>query len=166
VRTVRRIRFPPESRIHPRLREAYYADAFEAELADASLTPAEIFRRTAGIAPGWVHGLMRLRDALVRPLGLKTVSRLDRTTRQEPVVGEGFSIFRVIASEPDELVLGIDDTHLDVRISYLVRRADAGATYVVASWVKTHNALGRLYMWPVAPFHRLITTEAMRGLTL
>jgi hypothetical protein len=68
----------------------------------------------------------------------------------------------VLAIDEGELVLGIDDTHLDVRVSVLKQRAGAGACYVLGSLVTTHNLLGRLYMIPVAPFHRLIVVSMMR----
>ena len=83
-----------------------------------------------------------------------------------PAVGDAFSIFRVVSVDRSELVLGIDDTHLDVRILFLKRRKDERASYVVGSWVRTHNALGRIYMLPVAPIHRLLVRRVMRGVPM
>lgn len=84
----------------------------------------------------------------------------------EPAVGDAFSIFRVVFVDSSELVLGIDDTHLDVRMSFLKRLTDSRASYVVSSWVKTHNVLGRVYMLPVAPVHRLLVSLMMRGVRM
>jgi hypothetical protein len=165
--SVRRIAFPAESDLHARVGEAYYQDAFETELRDANLSAAEIARRTFGSTPAWVEALLGLRNRIVRPLGLKTVGRLKgRTGQRPPAPGDAFSIFTVRSLDPLEIVLGIDDSHLDVRISILKRLGGAAPTYVIASWVKTHNALGRLYMLPVAPFHRLIVAAMMRGVAI
>ena len=70
---VRRVAFPAESQLHGRLGEAFYLDAFETDLRDTALTAAQIARRALAGTPGWVEGMLRLRDALVRPLGIKTV---------------------------------------------------------------------------------------------
>ena len=73
----------------------------------------------------------------------------------------------VVSIEDAELVLGIDeDTHLDVRLSFLKRRNGPRTSYVVSSWVKTHNWMGRLYMLPVAPVHRLLVKLMMRGVPM
>lgn len=166
----RRVAFPPESLLHATLDQAFYSDAFETDQVDTTLTAAGIARRAFAATPGWVEGLLALRDRIVSLFGLRTVGRLGvadgGASSAEPAVGDTFSIFRVMSVTNSELVLGIDDIHLDVRISYLKRFDGARASYVVSSWVKTHNALGRLYMLPVAPFHRLIVRLMMRGVTI
>jgi hypothetical protein len=166
---VRKIRFPAESQLHPSLDQAFYSDAFEADLIDMSLTPAEIATRAFASTPMWVEGLVQLRDRLVALFGLKMVGRLRPAgthLSSGPAVGDAFSIFRVISVDSTELVLGIDDTHLDVRMSFLKRLGDGQASYVISSWVKTHNMLGRIYMLPVAPVHRLLVRLMMRGVPM
>ena len=167
---VRRVAFPSESRLAPDLALATYSDAFEAPLARADLTASQIAARSLGQTPAWANAMLRLRDAIVRGFGLKTVGRLDQRLTQAakgaatPQPGEAFSIFQVMSADDDELVLGIDDTHLDVRIVFL-RRSDP-ARYLVCAWVRTHNLLGRLYMLPVGPFHRLLVRHMMRRTTI
>ena len=166
---VARIGFPRESRLQARLPAATYLDAFEVELGDTSLTPVQIATRALSATPAWVEGLLRLRDRLVGPLGLKTVGRLGEVPRREtgpPAPGDRLSIFRIETLDDKELVLGIDDNHLDVRISFLKRPRSLRPTYVVCSLVQTHNLLGRVYMLPVAPFHRLLVAMMMRRVRL
>jgi hypothetical protein len=166
----RKVAFPVESQLHRHLDQAFYSDAFEAGLIDASLTPVEIATRALMSTPGWVDGLVNLRDRIVSLFGLKAVGRLSLEgggrSSSEPAVGDAFSIFRVVFVDSRELVLGIDDTHLDVRMSFLKRLTDSRASYVVSSWVKTHNALGRVYMLPVAPVHRILVGLMMRGVPM
>jgi hypothetical protein len=167
AKRIEKIAFPPESQLNSRLGEASYQSAFETELRTAGLTPAQIAARELARTPGWLDGLVILRNRLVAPFGLKAVGRLSLALDEDALArlapGDPFSIFRVAFIDAAELVLGIDDSHLDVRISYLVRRNGGTASYVVASWVKTHNGLGRLYMLPVAPIHGLLVRLAMRA---
>jgi hypothetical protein len=166
----RKVAFPVESQLYRNLDQAFYSDAFETDLVDANLTPADIATRALLSTPGWVDGLVNIRDRIVSLFGLKAVGRLrlaggDRSF-VEPAIGDAFSIFRVVVLDSSELVLGIDDAHLDVRLSFLKRFPDARASYVVSSWVKTHNMLGRLYMLPVAPIHRILVKLMMRGVPM
>ena len=166
----RKVVFPVESQLHRSLDQAFYSDAFETDLVDASLTPVEIATRALSSTPGWVEGLVELRDRIVSLFRLKQVGRLKLAgggrSSSEPEIGDAFSIFRVVFVGSSELVLGIDDTHLDVRMSFLKRLTDSRASYVVSSWVKTHNVLGRVYMLPVAPVHRLLVNLMMRGVRM
>jgi len=169
MRQVRKIAFPAESRLYPTLDQAFYTDAFETDLIDASLTPAEIAVRAFAATPAWVDGLVLLRDRIVSPLGVKAVGRLKASAgdvSRSLAVGDALSIFRVFSVDGTELVLGIDDSHLDVRISFLKRASGLRASYVVGAWVKTHNALGRIYMLPVAPVHRVLVRLMMRGVPI
>jgi hypothetical protein len=166
---VRKIAFPPESRLHADLPAAYFHDAWEATLHDPGLSPTAIAERALGSTPRWAEAMLRLRNALVKPFGVQPATGL-AALRARPArgwsPGDRFSIFRIASLDDTELVVGIDDVHLDVRISFLVRRAGAASSYVISSWVKTHNRLGRIYMWPVAPFHALIVYRMMRAAEL
>lgn len=161
---VRKASFPTESRLQDRLARATFHDAFEAPLHDTSLSAAQIAAQAFAATPGWVEGLLRLRDNIVRPLGLKTVGRMGgEAVRRPPVPGDRMSIFQVESVDDDELVLGIDDSHLDVRISFLKRVQGPAPSYVIASLVQTHNLLGRTYMIPVGRFHPVLVRLMMAG---
>ena len=102
--------------------------------------------------PQWVHRLMRLRDRLVTPFGLKPASAPLRQAAPPLQIGECFGIFRVLASSADTVLLGEDDWHLDFRI--LLRWQASELTVITA--VRTKHWAGRLYMALVTPFHHLI----------
>ncbi|MCC8154608.1 MAG: DUF2867 domain-containing protein, partial [Tannerellaceae bacterium] len=59
--------------------------------------------------PGWVVGLLKLRNALVGVFGLKT--------DKQPPVQETF--FTLIENREDEIVMGEEDKHLNFRASIL-----------------------------------------------
>ena len=58
--------------------------------------------------------------------------------------------------------MGLDDRHLDFRLSVDVTRLDERRREVVATTlVKTHNRLGRTYLATILPFHRRIVPGLM-----
>ena len=94
--------------------------------------------------PGWAQALLGLRNALVRPFGLKT---------GQP---DG-PIFPTCLETEDQLILGTDDRHLNFRIGLI--RQD-GRIYM-STWVHPHNRWGRAYLTLVMPFHILISRGAV-----
>lgn len=162
----RRIDFPSESRLHARLAGAGFSQAREAPLHDPRLTPLEIAAAVFAATPPWVEALVQVRNALVAPLGLKPAGRLAAPSPAPPAVGRALSIFRVESADDREAVVFLGDRHVDVRMAFLKREAAGRPTYAVLTIVEIHNALGRLYMRPVGPFHQLLVRRAMEGLRL
>jgi hypothetical protein len=166
MRTVCAVAFPPESALAARLGEASFHDAFETDLVDGTLTPIAIAYAFLRGTPAWAEALLSIRNRMVAPFGVRDIGRLSAVdgaaaTCLEP--GDPLSFFTVHSADEREVVLGIDDTHLNVRIA-IVKRSTAGqASYVIASWVRTHNSFGRLYMVPVGPMHKLIVRAGMRS---
>jgi hypothetical protein len=155
------VEWPEESDLRPTLARANYHDAYSAPLADDRLSPVEIFLRASRATPAWVALLMAFRNAIVRHLGLKDVGAMSSHAGKPAeayAVGDRLGIFSVYEIHADELVLGIDDSHLDVRVSILKRPG----RYFVSTVVTVHNWLGRLYMMPVGKIHPFVVRAAMR----
>ena len=66
----------------------------------------------------------------------------------------------------NEIIMGEDDHHLDFRISVLYRNGeheDGSSPHVIISTVVLcHNALGRIYLRVIKPFHRVIVKSGLR----
>lgn len=156
---------PAGSALRAWLANADFHDAWEAPLRDPSLSPTEIFLATIGATPAWVGGAMALRNRVVRLFGLKDVGSM-RGARARPAEsyrpGDRLGIFDVVSQSGEELVLGIDDRHLDVRVSVTKPGGAQAERYVVSTVVHIHNLLGRAYMVPVAPVHAIIVRAMMR----
>jgi Protein of unknown function (DUF2867) len=139
-----------------------YADAF------ASTLPADTSARVLTEAmfassPRWVAGLMALRNALVRPIGLVASSAaLMRAAARANGTGERIGIFPVLSTAPDEVLLGLDDRHLDFRMSVRTFHHENQLLGVVSTFVRFHGALGRAYFAPVRYVHRLIVPAMLR----
>lgn len=109
----------------------------------SSLSPSEAADRGLALPP-WADALLRLRNTLVRPFGLKT-GEPDRP------------IFPICHETEEEIILGTDDRHLDFRIG-LIRQ---GGRIYMSTWVRPHNLWGRAYLRAVMPFHILISRGAV-----
>ena len=141
------------------------ADAYSIELPTGASTDPELLARFifAHQAP-WIGTLITIRDALVGGFGLKTAKHLTSLSAKS---GAGrLSIFRMYSTSPTEVVLGEDDKHLDFRLSVLCSRPSSpGAKrhLILSTVVHCHNRLGRLYIFLIAPFHRLVVQSSLRS---
>jgi len=156
---------PTTSLLQSMLASASFADAYETSLAEATLTPTEIFLKASRATPSWVEALMILRNRIVRRMGLKDVGSMRGSSRGSThgcEIGDRAGIFNVLASTDSELLLGIDDKHLDVRVSVFKCQQDNKRGYVVSTVVHVHNLLGRIYMLPVGWIHPLVVQSMMR----
>jgi hypothetical protein len=130
------------------------ADSFTVALPSGASTDVEVWRRRVFASPpAIVRRLLRLRDLLVRPLGLRTASGADPT--------EGFP---VVARDEHEVLMGLDDRHLDFRVSLRLVQSDVAAVALqLTTTVTFHGPLGRLYFALVRPFHRRIVPAMLRS---
>ena len=97
--------------------------------------------------PAWVRALMQARNLMVAPFGLQT----------EPQAVDRIGIFPVLSRSPEEIILGLDDSHLDFRVSLMLTDGQA----YCATWVRTKNRFGRLYLSCILPFHIAIVRNAV-----
>ena len=110
-------------------------------------------------------GLMRLRNAVVRRLGLRAASG---TAPTRPAVallhpGDPAGTFQTYSAAPKEVVPGLDDKHLDFRVSVLLEAQGPAETRVwVSTAVQFHNAFGRFYFAVIKPFHGLVVRALLR----
>lgn len=94
--------------------------------------------------PGWVVRLFKLRNALVGVFGLKTDKQ---SSGQE-------TFFTLIENREDEIIMGENDKHLNFRAS-IFKNTSAG-TIALTTLVHFNNVWGKIYFFPVKPFHKII----------
>ncbi len=125
------------------------ADAFRTDLlpgdgADPVAWTAAIF----SAIPAWVRTLMRVRDSLVRHVGIRTADVHPGAT------------FPLHAATTTEAVVGTDDRHLDFR---LVTTVDEQAHWVtMTTVVHLHSRMGRAYWAVVRHVHPVVLRALMR----
>ena len=168
TRSITQVGTPGDSLVEPLARSAHYADSFSVRVPAGTFPDVDELARSCTQLPRWVGALMRMRNAIVAPLGLKTEPDPALQERPEGAfeTGNRIGIFRVLARSAQELLFGENDKHLDFRFSLLLReRADAQEVFATTT-VHFHNAWGRLYFLFVAPVHRLIIPAMLRSAVL
>lgn len=172
VNPVRAVALPAESDIAHLFRDAHLADAFAITLPAGAPQDTELLARAVfGNPAPWFRALLACRDAIVAPFGIKTAAKIRRE-----LGGDGsathIDFFPIVARHCNELILGENDRHLDFRASVLQRATAGGAgrELVATTAVHCHNPFGRVYLFVITPFHRLVVRSflaraAARGWT-
>lgn len=146
----------PAAGIDALLAGAQFADAFRVEIADPALDARRAAERMMARQPRWAEALLKLRNVLVAPFGLKTSGASAAAPR------EMIGIFPILSETPERLVAGFNDSHLDFRIVVDVRASGNARNVTATTLVLTHNRLGRTYLAIILPFHRLIVPALLR----
>jgi hypothetical protein len=146
----------PEASTAPLLAGADFADAYRLIVAASDLNAAAAAERIFGKSPGWVSALLALRNRFAALIGLKTGHEAPESLRSSER-RRRIGLFPVISETPGRAVMGFDDWHLDFRVIVDVAALGADRHEVtVTTLVRTRNAVGRIYLATIMPFHRLI----------
>lgn len=98
----------------------------------------------------WIKSLLAVRNSVVKLFGLKTGIPDDYHTRYE--VGGYISFFKIYSISEDELIMGLDDSHLNFRA--IISLTDTETDNIkVTTLVQHNNKFGKAYMTIVKPFH-------------
>lgn len=134
---------------------AQFIDAFRVEIGAAAVNAREACTRMVLHGPRWIDALLRLRNILVTPFGLKT------SGEGVPAPGGLIGLFPVLSETPERLVAGFDDSHLDFRIVVDISGDAASREVTSTTLVRTNNLLGRIYLTLIMPFHKLVVRSMM-----
>ena len=146
----------PAANTQPLLAGAQFADAFRIEVADRNLDARQAAERMMARQPRWAEALVKLRNMLVAPFGLKTSGASAAAPR------EMIGIFPILSETPDRLIAGFNDSHLDFRVVVDVTTPGDVRQVTATTLVLTHNWFGRTYLAIIKPFHRLIVPALLR----
>jgi len=135
---------------------AQFGDCFRVIVDDATMDARQAAERMFLRQPGWISALMKLRNIMVTPFGLK------RPTHRKVLAGDSIGPFPVVSEAPQRLVAGFDDKHLDFRIVIDVIGHAPNRQVSATTLVKTNNLLGRVYLTLIMPFHRIIVPAMLR----
>lgn len=161
---------PPGSLAAGLLTGCDFHDAWSIRSEAVDVSALGHFIEAARRTPRWVNACMALRNHTVALLGLKHLGHLSELAPGKPASdyrpGDRVRIFTLFENTFDEVLLGDKDKHLNVVLS--VHRSllpEAREVLVtVTTVVHVHNLLGRIYMLPVKPMHRLITPTILRAI--
>lgn len=169
----------PDSQLHAYVNDGDFLDCYSVRVnrnASSITGPitepmTEIAQRVFIGQPAWARALMAIRDLSVSPFGLKTTAALPTNLDiGAPIqVGDPINFLCVRSISDDEIILGEDDDHLDFKISVnrktdTPREGETGCQISLATWVRTHNRLGRIYLATITPLHILIVKASLKRL--
>lgn len=151
-----------------------YIDSFQSsfsgkEKGNDIIPIAELFSSSG---PEWANSLLRIRDKIVKPFGLKTADQITDFSEQPDdtryELGSQHGIFKLFYKRENEVVLGQDDTHLNVRVSLLLESSgnEVNKILSITTAVKFNNLFGKLYFLPVKPIHQLIVRKSLENIVL
>lgn len=128
-----------------------YADTYATTNRENSLE--EVANLIFSYAPMWIRSLLKVRNFMVRLAGLKAVV----PEGDAPKLKEGgyVGLFKVFCLNTDEIVLGLDDKHLNFRVRIWDNTAEK-YNIKVTTLVAYNNWFGRAYMTLIKPFHHLV----------
>lgn len=133
-----------------------FADGYSVQ-ADRTYVDAEQAARAVfADPPRMVQCLMALRNEIVAPFGLKAGPDLS-----DRGLGK-IDVFPIISSTNAEVVVGGDDRHLDFRVWIGIQPGAKGSEVTISTLVKINHPLGRLYLFAIMPFHKLLSRSLLQ----
>lgn len=164
---LRKSNVSPKSRAATLVHSASFYDAWSITSKHIERSALDHFLVAAQRTPRWVNLAMATRNAIVQMVGLKNLGTLSDIEASKPSSsyqpGERVGIFTLFENTFDEVLLGDRDKHLDVVLSVHRRLLPSGGAVEVTLTTVVHvkNLLGRLYMLPVKPAHRIIAPAVL-----
>lgn len=149
--------FPADSRLSSQLDKAYYHDSYEALLRRSDLKIHEVYVAILGHLPWWARTLIIVRNNIVSPFGLHAEPAAgvwQPSLKDSYLPGDKIVRFNLYAQDENEIIAGLDDKHLDFRVSVMKVREHETQKVVVSTIIFVHNNFGRAYLWFILPFHK------------
>lgn len=93
--------------------------------------------------------------------GLKSDLEVSDTDNPQFEIGKTIGMFNIYYISKDEIIAGENDKHLDFIVS-LLRHENA---LTVSTFVKYNNLFGKIYMFFIAPMHKIVVKNMIKKLT-
>ena len=158
--TVRASALPTESSLASGYAGADLADAYVIMLPSGVTRDINCLAKEILAHPSaWFTALLRLRDGIVAPFGIKTTRTLLKDAAPEKIY-----FFPVGRRTSTEVIVGEVDVHLDFQASILLGKGfpDGRQELILTTVVHCHNRLGRIYLFLIRPFHGVVVRDFMR----
>lgn len=149
-----------------------YVDSFSGTYLDMEneITSADIGKAFFTASPKWIGALFELRNRIVSLFGLKTSGKPNNRQALldsfQCAPDERLGLFKVYHRDENEVILGEDDKHLNFRVSVFKAGDETdkiSKTLTVSTIVQYNNWFGKLYFFPVKPFHQLIVPSMVKS---
>jgi hypothetical protein len=149
--------------------EIHFTDFYMVKFTNNPLYTVDYLgRRCLSYNPLFLRVLLKIRDIIVRPFGLKTG---DGRALPEILYFEKGSVlvyFHVWNRNTDTIVLEEKDKHLNFRIILQAVKCDNGEAvfFKISTLVHFNNAFGKMYFAAIRPFHNNIMKYYIKQLKI
>ena len=109
-----------------------------------------------------------MKNAITSNFGLKT-GKIENVYenpeylnfKQDQSIGDFF----IFLKEKNHLIAELNDKHLDLRFSILIRQEDSLNKIFLTTIFKINNIFGKVYFFLITPFHSLIIPNFLKRLS-
>jgi len=161
---------PSDTKIAQLLDNAFFFDAYQIKVNQSSASALQWYLEAIKIIPRWINVLMMLRNQIVSFVGLKDLGLINDIDQQKSIdsyrIGDRIGIFSIYWLSEQEIILSDSDRHLHVKVSLCKVERNGESTIVLSTVVHVNNLLGRIYMFVIVPFHKLIVATVLKHLAL
>ena len=143
---------------------ADYSDVYACTVySEKEITSDDIMVGFWTDSPAWINALFKLRDFLVKFVGLKgsggsNLDEFEKCIRS----GGTYRFISVPAKNSNETVLLLSDKHLDAYMSVHIENREKDKTISAITLVHFKNRLGRVYFFMIRPFHSLVVKSMLK----
>lgn len=144
-----------------------FADFYMVKFPNRTLNTVDRLGRIClSYEPLFVSILLKFRDFLVKPFGLKTGNKQSLPSLLYYEKGSVLVYFHVLQRDENTIVLEEKDKHLNFRILLRLEKNEAKneLAFKISTLVHINNILGRLYFFPVKPIHGIIMKSTIKRL--
>ncbi|MBL4642470.1 MAG: DUF2867 domain-containing protein [Flavobacteriaceae bacterium] len=157
---VQEITLPDTKGIRTALDKVDFKDAYATTNHSNNLE--EIAKMIFDQNPRWLQTLFKIRGFFGVYLGLKKHAPADY--KDDFKVGGHVKFFKIYSIDPNEIILGANDNHLNFRVS-IYNAGTLKNNIQLSTLVKYHNRTGKIYMQLIAPFHRMVIRYMLQRAT-
>ncbi|MDR2950795.1 MAG: DUF2867 domain-containing protein [Prevotella sp.] len=149
------------------LSSADYKEAFECEFfSNKETTPDDLMIDFWTDNPSWINALFKIRNILVRPLGLRhpddTEDKKKESLKHSIKEGKEYEIMSIPAKSDKETVMCLTDSHLTAYIAVYYDKNQNATKLKVSTLVQFHKFFGRIYFYMISPFHYFIVKSKIK----
>lgn len=154
----------PEKSLVKNYLPADYTDSFTCTTRSVKgILPDDIMVGFWTNSPDWITALFKLRNFLVKFVGLKGDNENDLEKFESCIRnGKSHGIASVPAKNETETVLFLTDKHLDAYMSVYIEKKDNYTEISLATLVLFKNKLGRIYFFFIKPFHNIVVKSMLK----
>lgn len=119
----------------------------------------EISKLVFATMPKWVETLMKIRNQLVKFIGLKSEKPKDYNEKFN--VGGYIGFFKIFHLTEQQVILGANEDHLNFRAIIDLKSSNKNNVFVT-TLVEYNNSKGKIYMRIIKPFHRIVVRNMVK----